>query len=98
MPNQLEELTHRVALVESDMIAIRSQHSEFKVKLDENTRTTNDIKKDTESMIEMFRSWQGAFKTLEMIGKLFKPLTFIAAVIASVATTWAVLKGGISPK
>ena len=80
------------------MLAMKSQHSEFKSKLDENTQTTNDIKRDTASMLEMFTSWQGAFRTLEMIGKLFKPLGYIAIAVSAFAATWVSLKGGISPK
>jgi hypothetical protein len=99
VPTEIEALTKRVALVEDDMIAMKDQHKEFRSALDANTRTTNEIKTDTASMLEMFQSWQGAFKTLEMIGKLFKPLGYIAVAISAVAATWASLKGvGITPK
>jgi hypothetical protein len=98
MPTEIETLSSRVSEVERDMIAMKSQHSEFKSKLDENTQTTNEIKRDTANMLDMFRSWEGAFKTLEMIGKLFKPLGYIAIAVSAVAATWASLRGGITPR
>lgn len=59
-----------------------------------NTEATERIEKNTARMVEFFNSVEGAFKTLEMIGKLAKPLTYLTMFFASLAGLWYALKGG----
>ena len=78
--------------------AIQIEQASAKVLLAENTETIKEIKTDTADMLEVFESWKGAMRVMEMIGKLAKPLGYIAALIASVVGIWAAIKSGISPK
>ena len=78
--------------------AIQVEQAGAKVLLAENTETINEIKTDTADMLEVFESWKGAMRVMEMIGKLAKPLGYIAALIAAVVGIWNAMKSGVSPK
>ena len=78
--------------------AIQLEQASAKVLLAENTETIKEIKTDTADMLEVFESWKGAMRVMEMIGKLAKPLGYIVGFGASVAAFWAAMKSGINPK
>lgn len=85
-------------IVESGLGELRERVGHLENGLAENTAATKRIETDTSEMVEMFRSWQGAMRVLEGIGKLAKPVSYIAAVGASVAGIWAAIKTGVMPK
>ena len=78
--------------------AIQLEQASAKVLLAENTETIKEIKTDTADMLEVFESWKGAMRVMEMIGRLAKPLGYIVGFGASVAAFWAAMKSGVSPK
>ena len=78
--------------------AIQIEQASAKVLRAENAETINKIKTDTADMLEVFESWKGAMRVMEMLGKLAKPLGYIAALIAAVVGIWNAMKSGISPK
>ena len=78
--------------------AIQIEQASAKVLLAENAETINKIKTDTADMLEVFESWKGAMRVMEMLGKLAKPLGYIVGFVASVAAFWASMKSGASPK
>ena len=78
--------------------AIQIEQASAKVLLAENTETIKEIKTDTADMLEVFESWKGAMRVMEMIGSLAKPLGYIAALIAAVVGIWTAMKSGVSPK
>ena len=78
--------------------AIQIEQASAKVLLAENTETINEIKTDTADMLEVFESWKGAMRVMEMLGRLAKPLGYIVGFGASVAAFWAAMKSGITPK
>ena len=78
--------------------AIQVEQASAKLLLAENTETINGIKADTADMLEVFESWKGAMRVMEMLGKLAKPLGYIVGFGASVAAFWASMKSGVSPK
>ena len=78
--------------------AIQIEQASAKVLLAENAETINKIKTDTADMLEVFESWKGAMRVMEMLGKLAKPLGYIVGFAASVAAFWTAMKSGVSPK
>ena len=78
--------------------AIQIEQASAKVLLAENAATIQEIKTDTADMLEVFESWKGAMRVMEMLGKLAKPLGYIVGFGASVAAFWASMKSGVSPK
>lgn len=53
------------------------------------------IEADTADIVELFRSLNGAFKVLHCIGKLARPIGWIAAAVTAVVAAWASIKHGV---
>lgn len=67
----------------------------------ENTRQTHAThlqaqatNANTSEVVDLLNSFKGAFKVLESLGKLARPLGFIAAAVAAFVGLWAAIKGG----
>lgn len=88
---RMDEIVKAVAAVEAEQASARKI-------LADNTQTINQIKTDTAEMLGVFESWKGAMRALEMLGRLAKPLGYIAALGASIAATWAAFKSGIGTR
>ncbi|WP_428719147.1 hypothetical protein [Undibacterium curvum] len=67
-------------------------------QLAENTADTRQAKENTGQIIEIIQSWQGAIRVLEAIGRVFRPLGFIAIALSAFAGLIISVKNGISPK
>ena len=109
MPRTQEEFNNYVAQelrardkrmdeIVKTVAAIQIEQASAKVLLAENTDTIKEIKTDTADMLEVFESWKGAMRVMEMIGKLAKPLGYIIGLGASIAAFWTAMKSGVSPK
>lgn len=51
------------------------------------------IEKNTEAVVVAFNAAAGAFKVLEFLGKLAKPLLFVGALLTAVGVAWQNWKG-----
>lgn len=51
------------------------------------------IKTDTSEVVEMFRALSGGFKVLQGLGRLARPIGYIAGAVAALAAAWAAVKG-----
>lgn len=60
----------------------------------ENTRITSEIKRDIADLITAFESVKGAFRVLELVGSLAKPLSYITMFLGAIAGLWYTIKGG----
>lgn len=63
-----------------------------------NTAVTQSVQTNTQDLVTLMESFKGAFRVLEMLGKLAKPLGYIVALVGGVLALLAVVKGGGSPK
>lgn len=63
-----------------------------------NTKATNQVRLDTGELVSLLRSFQGAFKVFNMIGKVAKPLGYIVMAISACIAWWAAIKGLVSTK
>lgn len=70
---------------------LKSQHGEIRAAVDENTAVTNEIKTNTEELIEFFKAGKGFFTTVGYVAKFAKWLTAIAAAVGAV---WAAMHLG----
>ena len=61
--------------------------------LAKNTALTQQLAVNTAEIVAFFTAVKGAFKVLDWIGKLAKPIGAIAATVASIAGAWAVFRG-----
>lgn len=73
---------------------MRSLHT----AMEENTALTKKVQGDTSELVSLLKSFQGAFKVFNMIGKAARPLGYIAAAVASILALIAAVKGGGVPK
>jgi len=62
--------------------------------LDINTAATKRVETNTAALVELFSNAQGAFRVLEMLAKLAKPLGVIAMAAGGVLGLWHAVKGG----
>ena len=94
----LDKGDRRMNSLADEITAVKLEQSEFRRLLKENTDDTKAIKADTAELLEAFRSFKGAMKVLEWIGKAAKPMGYIAGLCASVTAFWAAMKSGVTPK
>ena len=88
----------RMNSLADEITAVKLEQSESRRLLKENTDATNSIKADTAELLEAFRSFKGAMKVLEWIGKAAKPIGYIAGFCASMYAFWTSVKSGVTPK
>ena len=96
--NALSRGDTRMNNLADEITGVKLEQAEFRRLLKENTDDTKAIKADTAELLEVFGSWKGAMRVMEMIGKLAKPLGYIVGLGASIAAFWTAMKSGISPK
>ena len=88
----------RMDSLTDEITAVKLEQAQFRHLLKENTDATNSIKADTAELLEAFRSFKGAMKVLEWIGKAAKPMGYIAGFCASMYAFWTAVKSGVTPK
>ena len=88
---RMDEIAATVARIQEEQV-------NAKALLAENTETIKQIQTNTHDMLQVFESWKGAMRALEMIGKLARPLGYITAFVGSVVGIWVAIKNGGSPK
>lgn len=86
-----ESVNDRLAEGEAEMKGIR-------LDLDANTAATRRVEANTAALVDLLNNAQGAFRVLEMLAKLAKPLGAIAMATAAFVGLWSALKGGGGPK
>ena len=96
--NALSQGDTRMNNLADEITAVKLEQAEFRHLFKENTDATNSIKADTAELLEAFRSFKGAMKVLEWIGKAAKPIGYIAGFCASMYAFWTSVKSGVTPK
>jgi hypothetical protein len=89
-PGQLDEINRRLDNGDERMKRIEDN-------LATNTAATKRIEAGMSGLPELLewsRAFEGAFKVLNGIGKLAKPVTYIAGACAAIAGAWIAFKGG----
>ena len=94
----LDQGDRRMNSLADEIAVVKLEQAESRRLLKENTDATNAIKADTAELLEAFRSFKGAMKVLEWIGKAAKPLGYIAGFCASMYAFWTAVKSGVTPK
>ena len=94
----IDYVDKRMNSLTDEITAVKLEQAEFRHLLKENTDATNAIKADTAELLEAFRSFKGAMKVLEWIGKAAKPMGYIAGFCASMYAFWTAVKSGVTPK
>ena len=94
----LDKGDRRMNSLADEIAVVKLEQAEHRRLLKENTDETKAIKADTAELLEAFRSFKGAMKVLEWIGKAAKPMGYIAGFCASMYAFWTAVKSGVTPK
>ncbi len=66
----------------------------LRTELAENTTATKQVQADTGELVSLLNSFKGAMKVLDILGKLAKPLGYIAMTCSAFWGLVTVVKGG----
>lgn len=66
----------------------------LRAELAENTATTKQVQSDTSELVTLLKSFHGAMHVLDLLGKLAKPLGYIAMAGSALYGLYVAVKGG----
>jgi hypothetical protein len=79
----------------SDFAALQESHADLKtqvgnlsIDLAANTEATNRVETNTAELMGWLRALEGAFKVLNMVGRVAKPLSYIVGFIGAAVSAW----------
>lgn len=81
-------------IVETGIGELRTRVGNLERGLATNTAATARVEANTQEIVDLFHSWKGAMRVLEVIGKAAKPLAAIASLSAALGAWWFNFKGG----
>lgn len=84
---RLKDGDERMQSIDERMQSIRDD-------LDNNTQSTARVEANTALVVDLLNNAQGAFRVLEMLAKLVKPLGVIAMAVGGFVGLWQAVKGG----
>lgn len=83
----------RMQRIEGDVATLRAQLDALRQDLAGNTRATEQVAVNTRELVDLFESFKGAIKVLNWLGKLARPVGYIAAACTAILALWAAAKG-----
>lgn len=95
---ELHENQEVVASLVERVTVMEEEQVHMKTVLTRNTEIASSVKSDTQEMLATFKAWQGAMKTLEFVGRMAKPVTVIAGMIAAIGGAVVAVKTGLGWK
>jgi hypothetical protein len=78
LQEEVRQLSGRIELVEQD--------------LKNNTAATSRVEQNTSDLVAAWSAAKGAFKVLEIIGRIGKPLLMISGLLAAIGVGWSIKK------
>ena len=75
---EVKQLSDRIEVVEES--------------LKRNTEATSRVEQNTSDLVEAWAAAKGAFKVLEIIGRIGKPLLIISGLLAALGIGWSIRK------
>lgn len=95
---KFERNDEAVAVLAERITAMEADQAHMKTVLTRNTEIASSVKSDTQEMLATFKAWQGAMQTLEFVGRMSKPVTVIAGMVAAISAAVVAIKAGIGWK
>lgn len=86
--------------IPAELMPFHERLGKLEVSMAENTRITNEVKTSVSDLVDVLAALKGAFKVLETLGKVAKPIGYVAASVAAVWGAFIAVKSGhdITPK
>ena len=94
LAERLDVGDERMSRIESDLVLVGENLAQNTTMTKHAAVMAEATAENTRDLVEFFTAFKGAFRVLEYIGKLAKPLGYIAAVGTAVTGLWATFKGG----
>ena len=94
--HELAKSDERMDEVIKRITAIEEEQNQARTLLAKNTLTIERVESNTKEMLDVFGSWKGAMRVLEMLGKLAKPVGYIATMVAAIMGMWVAFKAGVN--
>lgn len=95
IPGQLESLSQSV---DARFKAGDERMGRIEASLKTNTEATQRIDTNTGVLLEWLQAFEGAFKLLNGLGKLAKPVGIIAGALSAIGGAWLLFKNGGAPR
>ena len=92
-----DEVLADIARIDQRLDRGDSRFDVLEAEIKANCALTKQACEDTAEILEFFRAMKGAFKVLNWIGKLAKPLAAIVALGAALIGLWTAAKSGVMP-
>ncbi len=89
-----EKVDGRLKSGDQRMQSIDERMQSIRDDLDKNTQSTARVEANTAVVVDLLNNAQGAFRVLEMLAKLVKPLGVIAMAVGGFVGLWHAVKGG----
>ena len=86
---RLDKGGERMTAIEHDLQTLAQKHYDERKELQE-------LKQQLAELLEFFTAMKGAFKVLNWVGKVAKPLTAIVMLGGACVAFWTAVKGGTS--
>lgn len=88
-----DDVQTRLAAGDRKMDGLQEQIDGLRVAIADNTALTQQIHTSTADLVEAFRALKGGLKVLETIGRLARPVSYIAAAVAAGIGLWQTIRG-----
>ncbi|KAA5926349.1 hypothetical protein F1536_12410 [Achromobacter xylosoxidans] len=82
----LEQMAARLGKIETDMRTNATATAK-------NTDSIEQIRQNTQDIIDTFQALAGGFKVLQGLGRLAKPLAYIVGLVTAVITAYSAWRG-----
>ena len=94
-PKNLQDLSARVLRIEDELVAgaermarTEAAAEQIRTDLEENTKMTKEVLGELGGVVEFFTAMKGAFKVLNWIGSVAKPVTAIVGLVTAAVVAW----------
>ena len=94
----MDELRSSLRSGDERMTRIEGNADTLRAELASNTKATKEVADNTRELVDLFESFKGAFRVLNWIGKLAKPMAYIVGLFTAIAGFYAALKSGVGTK
>ena len=88
-----DDVQERLAAGDRKMDGLQVQIDGLRTAIADNTALTQQIYTSTADLVEAFGALRGGLKVLETIGRLARPISYIAAAIGAGIGIWQTLRG-----
>ncbi|WP_316150416.1 hypothetical protein [Cupriavidus sp. BIC8F] len=65
----------------------------LEAELKRNSEATARVEVNTADIVQAFAAASGAFRALEWIGKIARPVAYMAAAVSAIVGAWSAVKG-----